>query len=171
MKGTQVCSNEGPCSFPRRDNYEIAKIHWQNLIIFFSRTTRPISTKLDTKHPLVKGTQVCSTSNERALSGLDWVNFNQTWHKASLGEGDSNSFKWRVRPFPRGDNYKTAKIHNMCLLIWTVFSGERCDPWASFWNDFIWIAERFDMVDRRILVEKFKLSYELRKNPQGFSFD
>ena len=28
VKGIQVCSNEGPRPIPRRDNYEIAKIHW-----------------------------------------------------------------------------------------------------------------------------------------------
>ena len=33
---------------PRGDNYGKAKIHWWNLKIFFSRTTGPISTKLDT---------------------------------------------------------------------------------------------------------------------------
>ena len=27
------------------------------------------------------------------------ANFNQTWHKASLGEGDSNLFKWRTNKF------------------------------------------------------------------------
>ena len=27
-----------------------------------------------------------------------WVNFKQTWHKASLGEGDSGLFKWRGPP-------------------------------------------------------------------------
>ena len=27
----EVCSNEGPCPFPRGDNSEIAKIHWRNL--------------------------------------------------------------------------------------------------------------------------------------------
>ena len=27
VKGIQVCSNEGPCPFPRGDNYEKAKIH------------------------------------------------------------------------------------------------------------------------------------------------
>ena len=59
VKGTQVHSNEGLCPFPRGDNYEIAKIHWQNLKIF-SRTTGPISTKPDTVHPWVKGIQVCS---------------------------------------------------------------------------------------------------------------
>ena len=35
-------------------------IHWQNLKIFFSRTTGSISTKLCTKQPWVKGIQVCS---------------------------------------------------------------------------------------------------------------
>ena len=49
-----------PGLFQRGDNYEIAKIHWWNLKIFFSRTTGPISTKLGTMHPWVKGFQVCS---------------------------------------------------------------------------------------------------------------
>ena len=31
-----------------------------------------------------------------------WANFNQTWHKASLGEGDSSLFKWRALPFSNG---------------------------------------------------------------------
>ena len=56
----------------------ITKIHWRNLKIFL-RTTGPISTKLGTKHPWVKGIQV------------------------RTNEGP--------RPFQRGDNYKTAKIH------------------------------------------------------------
>ena len=54
LKGIQVCSNEGPSPFPRGENYEITKIHCQNLKIFFWRTTGPISTKLSTKHPWVK---------------------------------------------------------------------------------------------------------------------
>ena len=47
------------------DNYEIAKIHGRNLKIF-SRTTEPISTKLGTKHPWVKGIQV--SSNEELIN-------------------------------------------------------------------------------------------------------
>ena len=47
----QACSNEGPRPFPRGDDYELVKIHWYNLKIFFSRTTGLISTKLGTKHP------------------------------------------------------------------------------------------------------------------------
>ena len=59
----------------------IVKIHWQNLIIFFYITNGPI-------------------------------NFNQTcnWHKAFLGEGDSNLFKWRATPFSKGDNSQNVKL-------------------------------------------------------------
>ena len=31
-----------------------------------------------------------------------WVKFNQTWHNASLGEGDSSLFEWRAPPFSNG---------------------------------------------------------------------
>ena len=44
--GIQFCSNEGPRPIPKVDNNEIVQIQWQNLNIFFSRTTEPISTKL-----------------------------------------------------------------------------------------------------------------------------
>ena len=47
VKGIQVCWNEGSRPFPRGDNYEIVKIHWQNLKTF-SRTAGPIQpTSLD----------------------------------------------------------------------------------------------------------------------------
>ena len=101
---------------------------------------------------------VVNFSHFHLLLQNHWANFNQTWHKASLGAGDSSLFKWRVSPFskerllqnwkhiikflkssspeplgqfqpnlakmgiqvcsneglcpfPRGDNYKIAKIH------------------------------------------------------------
>ena len=44
-----------------------------------------------------------------------WANFNQTWHKASLVEGDSSLFKWRATPFPRGDNNKMAYNYKIFL--------------------------------------------------------
>ena len=53
--------------FPRGANYEIVKIHWRNLKIFFSRTTESTSTKLSTKHPWVKGIQVCSNEGLRTF--------------------------------------------------------------------------------------------------------
>ena len=87
-----------------------------HIFIFFSRTTELISTKLGTKHPWVKGIQVCSNEKARSFPRGDnyeisentlskfknlslqnhCANFNQTWHKASLGERDSSFFKWRA---------------------------------------------------------------------------
>ena len=58
-----------PRPFPRGDNYEIAEIHWRILKIFFSRTLRPISTKLGTKHPLIKGIKVCSNGWVMVVKG------------------------------------------------------------------------------------------------------
>ena len=36
------------------------------------------------------------------------ANFNQTWHNASLGKGDSSLFNEGPRPFQRGDNHEIA---------------------------------------------------------------
>ena len=92
--------------------------------IFFSRTSVPISTKLCTKHPWVKG--IKNSSNEGPhpfpkgenyeLVKINWRNLKfffsrttepissqlGTWHKASLGEADSILFKWRAPPFFKG---------------------------------------------------------------------
>ena len=51
VKGIQVCSNEGPRPSQRGDNWEMIKLNWQLLKIFFSKTTGPSSTKLGTKYP------------------------------------------------------------------------------------------------------------------------
>ena len=67
VKGIQICSDKGPCLFPRGNNSEMAKIHWQNLIIFFSRTTGSISIKLSTKHLRVKEIQIYSNEGPRPL--------------------------------------------------------------------------------------------------------
>ena len=111
VKEIQVYSNEGPRPFPRADNYEIAKIHWQNLIIFFSRTTRPISTKLDTKHPLVKGTQVCSTSNEGPFLGLTGSISTKLCTKHPWVKGIQICSNEEPHPIPKEYNYEIAKIH------------------------------------------------------------
>ena len=67
LEGIQLCSNEGPNLFSRGDNYEIPKIHLQNLKIFFSRTTWTVSTKLGMKHPWMKGIN-SSCSNEELFN-------------------------------------------------------------------------------------------------------
>ena len=62
VEGIQVCSNEGPCPSPRGDNSEIVNLYSKYLKILFSRTTGPITTKLNTKHPWVGWIQVCSNT-------------------------------------------------------------------------------------------------------------
>ena len=65
--------------FSKGDSYEIAKIHWQNLNIFFWRTTWPISTKLGTNHLWVTGIQVCSNKGPRPFPRR--YNFEIRWRK------------------------------------------------------------------------------------------
>ena len=110
MMEIQVCFREVPHVFPRGVNYKIAKIHWQNLKIFFSRNTGPISNKLCPKHSRLEGIQVCSNKRARPFPrGDNYKNWNyidkilkktlgqsKQRHKASLGEGDSSFFKWRT---------------------------------------------------------------------------
>ena len=54
-----------------------------------------------------------------------WANFNQTWHKASLGQGDSCYFKWRAPPFSKGRYNKKAKyidkLKNLLQNHWANF--------------------------------------------------
>ena len=56
-----------------------------------------------------------------------WGNFNQTWHKTSFGEGDSNFFKWRVLSFFKGRlswNSKNTSMNlkNLLKNQWVNFS-------------------------------------------------
>ena len=60
VTGTQICSNEGSRPVSRRDNNEIAKIHWQNFKNVFSKTNGAISTKRSRNRPWVMGIQFCS---------------------------------------------------------------------------------------------------------------
>jgi hypothetical protein len=50
MKGIPVCSNKGSGPLQRGDNHKNVKMGWSHLKIFFSRTTRPILTRLGTNH-------------------------------------------------------------------------------------------------------------------------
>ena len=55
-----ICSHVGPRPFPREGNNGLAKIHWLNFKIFFSRTIGPISTILAQSILRWKGIQFCS---------------------------------------------------------------------------------------------------------------
>ena len=143
----------------------MVKLYWKYLKIIFSRTTEPISTKLGTKHPWVKGIQVfifsprtiglistelCTNhswvqsfknlikwravpfSKGRLLQNSEntlmeitkllqnhWANLNQTWHNASLDKGYSSCSNVGSRPFSRMDNREIAKIHCQNLNIFS----------------------------------------------------
>ena len=45
---------------------------------------------------------VVNISNFHLVLQNHLANFNQTWHKASLGEVDLNFFKWRATSFSKG---------------------------------------------------------------------
>ena len=141
--GFQVCSNEGPCPFSRGDNYEIVKIHWRNLKIFFSRTTEPISTKLGTKHPWVKGIQVCSNEGSRhfprgdnyEIVKIHWRNLKIFLFRTTGPISTKLAIKhpWvkgiqlcsneEPHPFPRGNYYEIVKIHWRCFVPSLVENG------------------------------------------------
>ena len=55
---------------------------------------------------------VVNFSHFHLLLQNHWDNFNQTWHKVFLGEGDLSLFKWRAPPFSKGEIItQIAKIH------------------------------------------------------------
>jgi hypothetical protein len=109
VKGIQVCSKEGDSPCPRGDNGES-----ENFLKIFSSTSRPKSIKFCTNYPWVKGIQVYVNKGPGPLQRGDnhknvkmgwsfknlllqnhWANFNQTWHKSFLSEGDLSLFKGR----------------------------------------------------------------------------
>ena len=61
-------------------------------------------------------------SHVRLLFQDHGANFNQTWQKAFIGEGDSRLLNEGQHPFLRGDNYEIAKLHWQNLKVcffWT----------------------------------------------------
>ena len=108
-----------------------------HIFIFFSRTTRPISTRYSTKHPWVIGIQVYSNEGTRLFPREDnnqiaksiaqiknflqnlSVSFKQTWHKVSFGKW---MFKWRATP---GSNKIGAKYPWMKGILVFTSKGPR----------------------------------------------
>ena len=46
--------------------------------------------------------KITLTTSKNLILQNHQANFNQTWHKAFLGEGDSSLFKWRAMSFTKG---------------------------------------------------------------------
>lgn len=71
--------------------------------------------------------------NCNTLFQNQWTNIDQTWHTASLDEGNSGLLKWSEgsRSFPRGDNKEQSKIY------WR--NIKKCN------NIVIWKCTHFDL--------------------------
>jgi hypothetical protein len=71
---------EGIAPLQRGNNSEGVKIHRTFLKIFFSRTRKPKSIKLDTNYRLVKRIQVCSNKGPGSLQrGNNHRNVRKGW--------------------------------------------------------------------------------------------
>ena len=65
-----------------------------------------------------------------------WANFNQTWHKASLGEGDSSLFTWRATFFSKGrwmwnNENILMKFYNLLQNHWANHKS------STGWNSYV----------------------------------
>jgi hypothetical protein len=60
--------------------------------------------------PLLRGDKIGVESFKNLVQN-HWANFNQTWHKSSLGEEIQVWTNEGDYPSPRGDNCETVKIH------------------------------------------------------------
>ena len=110
--------------FPRRDNYEIAKIHWQILKISSSRTTVPNSTNL-------------------VQSILEWRGFNfvQMKDHTLLPRGDN----WE-EPKIHWQNFKKSSPEPMCQFQPTLTQSKH--PW---WRPFKFLQIRNHLILQKIL--------------------
>ena len=127
--------------FLRGDDYKIVKIHNQNSQIS-STTSVPVSTRFDTKHPWVIGIQdfqgEIMMKYQKHIDEIwnllqnHWVNFDQTWHKAFLDEGDSSLFNWRAtNSFTKGEII--MKYQKYIDKIWKSFSPKPLGKFQLFW--------------------------------------
>ena len=67
-RGFKFVQMKRPALFQGETITKLVKIHYRHLKILVSRTTVPISTKLGTKHPWVKGIQVSSNEGPPPIS-------------------------------------------------------------------------------------------------------
>ena len=86
----------------------IAHLSWSLSELSWSPVVRRLSVRLSIRSSVRPSVNF---SHFHLLLQNRWTNFNQTWHKASLGEGIHVNSNEGSRRFPRGDNNEIAKIH------------------------------------------------------------
>jgi hypothetical protein len=128
-------SNERPGPLQRGDNHENVKMRWNYLEIFFSRTIRPILTRLG--QVLFKGEVI--TKNVKMGWGhlkifsritepiLTRLGTNHPWR-----EGIQVCSKEGDCPSSRGDNSKRVKIH------WKIFQNQQAKS-IRLGTNYLWM--------------------------------
>ena len=107
------------------------------LFFFSSPEPKALVSSSDQKLSVVVIVVVVNFSYFHLLLQNHWANFNQTWHKASLGEGNSSFSNEGPCPFSRGDNYEMAKIH---WHISKIFSSTNTGPISTkFGTNHLWV--------------------------------
>ena len=63
-----------------------------------------------------------------------WANFNQTWQKTFLGEGNSSLFKWGALSFPRIDNNQIVCSISKDPFAWWLLNFIQRLPLEDWWS-------------------------------------
>ena len=86
---------------------------WVNCMTFLS-----IKSSCWSRHNVINvGHNSGSQGGQDLASFIGTMNYKQTWHIASLGEGDSSLSKRKARPFQKGDNWEIVEINWQLLKI------------------------------------------------------
>ena len=119
MIGIQIYSNEGSCPLQRGDNHKnrvgsfknlLLQNHWARRAHIYmkafwynvdSSLYKPWSPGVGRGHNRENYIYICLYWTNLLLQNQQ-ANFNQTWHKSSLGKGNSKLYKSRARSFSKG---------------------------------------------------------------------
>jgi hypothetical protein len=135
VKGIQVCSKEGDSPSPRGDNSQIQSNLVQIVLEWGEFKFVQIKGQVLFKGEII--TKIGLGHLKIFFLQNHWANFNQTWHKSSLGKGDLSLLKKRGdNPSPRGDNSKRVKMHWQFLEI---FSRTRRPNVIELGTNYPWV--------------------------------
>ena len=112
------CTNEEPRTLSRGDDNAIANIHvhWCDLNISFSRTTRSISSKHGNRDLYINIYKVYGSPMTQSIVVWGWPKFFQT---RQLNEESDTSIMWRTSF--RNIQWKSRYINNFYLYTFNIF--------------------------------------------------
>ena len=122
-EGNSICLNKGPQPFLWGDNCAIMSectLMRQHLKTCFSWISEPISTKLGTKYPKVKGIQLCFNKGEIIAKWLHWQHLKIFSTTTGLIQPSIINLLLHINWFVQ-----------VCLLLRNVSQMSYMCPWAS----------------------------------------